>query len=121
TDGGIILAGEDFEVKRLDVQDGMGVTLARAAGLKVGILTGRLSAPARRRAEELRMDVLSQGAFWKEEALAAILDEHGVAPEATAYVGDDVLDLPVLRRVGLPIAVANAIPEVKAACVHVTR
>ena len=120
TDGGIILAGRDLEVKRFDVQDGMGVTLARAAGLKVGILTGRDCEPVRRRARELQIDELSQGHFWKEEGLDAILAKHGLSDAEVAYVGDDVLDIPVLRRVGLPIAVGNARPEVKAVAAHVT-
>lgn len=120
TDGGIILAGRDLEVKRFDVQDGMAVTLARAAGLKVGILTGRDCEPVRRRAQELQIDELSQGHFWKEEGLDAILAKHGLTDAEVAYVGDDVLDIPVLRRVGLAIAVGNARPEVKAVAVHVT-
>lgn len=121
TDGGIILAGEDIEVKRFDVQDGMGVTLARAAGLKVGILTGRESAAVRRRAQELQVDELSEGHFWKEQALDQILAKHGLGAEAVAYVGDDVLDIAVMRRVGLPIAVGNARPEVQAVAAHVTK
>lgn len=120
TDGGIILAGRDLEVKRFDVQDGMGVTLARAAGLKVGILTGRDCEPVRRRAQELKIDELSQGHFWKEEGLDAILERTGLEAAAVAYVGDDVLDIPVLRRVGLPIAVGNARPEVQAVAAYVT-
>lgn len=120
TDGGIILAGHDIEVKRFDVQDGMGVTLAQAAGIQVGILTGRDSEPVRRRAAELKIEVVSQGHFWKQEALDEILERHGLDAGAIAYVGDDVLDIPVLRRVGIPIAVGNARPEVKAVAAYVT-
>jgi 3-deoxy-D-manno-octulosonate 8-phosphate phosphatase (KDO 8-P phosphatase) len=120
TDGGIILAGHDIEVKRFDVQDGMGVTLAQAAGIQVGILTGRNCEPVRRRAAELKIEVVSQGHFWKQEAFDEIVSRHRVIPEHMAYVGDDVLDIPVLRRVGIPIAVGNARPEVKAVAAYVT-
>lgn len=121
TDGGIILVGEDAEAKRFDIQDGMGVTLARAAGLKVGIVTGRESRVVHRRAEELRIDEVCQGYFYKEEALELLLEKHALDASQVAYVGDDVLDLPVMKRVGLPIAVSNARPEVKEHSVYVTR
>lgn len=121
TDGGIILIGEAEEAKRFDAQDGMAVTLARAAGLKVGIITGRRSAPVTRRAEELHVDEVCQGYFHKVEALQALLEKHGLTPSQVAYIGDDILDLPVMKQVGMPIAVSNARPEVKAASVYVTR
>jgi len=120
TDGGIILVGKEEEAKRFDVQDGMGVTLARAAGLKVGIITGRKSAVVRRRAQELNIDEVCAGHFGKAEALDFILDKYNLDPAQVAYIGDDILDLPVMRVVGLPIAVANARPEVKAASLYVT-
>ena len=120
TDGGIFLVGEEEEAKRFDVQDGMGVTLARAAGLKVGIITGRKSAVVRRRARELKIDEVCEGYFWKAEALDLILEKYDLKPVQIAYIGDDVLDLPVMKVVGLPLAVANARPEVKAASLYVT-
>jgi len=121
TDGGIILIGQAEEAKRFDSQDGMGVTLARAAGIKVGILTGRQSASVSRRAEELEIDEVCQGYFYKEDALKTLLEKHGLAPSQIAYIGDDVLDLPVMNRVGLPIAVCNACPEVKAHSIYITQ
>ena len=120
TDGTIILTGSGDDIKHFNVQDGMGVTLARAAGLKVGILTGRTSQAVQRRAEELKMDEVIQGYFHKNQALDALLDKLGLSCEEIAYIGDDILDLPVMRRIGLPIAVANARPEVKAASAYVT-
>lgn len=120
TDGKIILSGFGDELKQFNVQDGMGVTLARAAGLKVGILTGRSSGAVHKRAEELKMDVVIQGAARKSEGLIQVLGEYKLAMEEIAYIGDDVPDLPVLRKIGLPIAVANACDEVKAASVYVT-
>lgn len=121
TDGGIILIGKEDEAKRFDVRDGMGVTLARAAGLKVGIITGRESIAVRRRAEELRIDEVCQGYFYKEEALDLLLEKHALVASQVAYVGDDLLDLPVLKRVGLPIAVCNACREVKEHSIYVTQ
>lgn len=121
TDGGIILVGHTEEAKCFDIQDGMGVTLARAAGLKMGIITGRESAAVRRRAQELEMDEVCQGFFHKEEALNLLLDKHALDASQVAYVGDDILDMPIMKRVGLPIAVANARPEVKAQSVYVTQ
>jgi 3-deoxy-D-manno-octulosonate 8-phosphate phosphatase (KDO 8-P phosphatase) len=121
TDGGIILIGNADEAKCFDIQDGMGVTLARAAGLKVGIITGRESHAVRRRAEELQIDEICQGFFHKEEALSLLLEKHGLDSSEVAYMGDDVLDIPVMKQVGLPIAVSNACPEVKDHSVYVTQ
>jgi len=114
TDGGIFLSGRSEEAKRFDAQDGMGVTLARSAGLRVGILTGRSSAVVERRAEELKMDCVYQGHADKARALDIIAGENRVTSDQIAYVGDDILDLPVMRLDGLPLAVPNARPEVKA-------
>lgn len=119
TDGGIVLSGPDRESKKFDVQDGMGITLIRRAGVEVGLLTGRVSEAVRRRSEELEIDHVYQGHFWKDEALEEIVEQQGIAPEKMAYVGDDVLDLCVMKRVGLPLAPANARPEVKQPAVYV--
>lgn len=121
TDGGLVLIDDDRESKIFDVQDGMGVTLALAAGLKVGILTGRRSEVVVRRAEELDIEYVWQGADDKGKVLDDILDEVGCREEQVAYMADDVQDLPVLRRVGLAIAPENARPEVKRECDLVTR
>ena len=120
TDGSIILSGAGDDIKHFNVQDGMGVTLARAAGLKIGILTGRSSVAVQRRAEELKMDEVCQGYFHKGEALDMLVSKYELDYEEIAYIGDDILDLPVMRKVGLPIAVANARPEVKAISLYVT-
>lgn len=119
TSGGIILAGDELEAKRFDVQDGMGITLAQDAGIEVGIITGRVSDAVRRRAKKLDIDKVYQGHFWKEEALDEILTERSLELSNMAFMGDDVLDIPVLRKVGLPFAPANAIPEVKSESVYV--
>ena len=121
TDGGIIISEDQGEYKRFDVQDGMGITMIRKAGLKTGIITGRVSDVVRKRAEELNFDEICQGFFWKEKALENILEKYQLAEEEIAYVGDDILDLPVLLRVGLPIAVQNARPEVRNKCYYTSK
>jgi len=113
TDGGIYHGSEGMELKRFHVQDGMGITLALRAGIIPAIITVRESEAVRRRAEDLKIEEVHQGVVRKWECLEEILKRHGVAAEETAYVGDDLVDLPVMCRVGLPIAVANAAEEVK--------
>jgi 3-deoxy-D-manno-octulosonate 8-phosphate phosphatase (KDO 8-P phosphatase) len=121
TDGGIILMGPDIEGKRFDVQDGMGIALARAAGLKVGIITSRNSQVVQRRAAELRIEEVWQGVARKPDALDALLRKYGIAASQAAYVGDDLPDIPVMKLVGIPIAVQNAVQAVKDCSVYVTR
>ncbi len=114
TDGGIILGNQGLEIKKFNVQDGAGITMARLAGLKVGILTGRISEAVQQRAKELNFDIVSQGHFNKLTEYEQIKLKLGLNDPEIAYIGDDILDLGVLRRVGLRIAVANARSEVKA-------
>jgi len=121
TDGGIILTGQNQEAKRFDVQDGMGVNMLRAAGLMVGIVTSRTSDVVQRRAKELSIDELFQGVKDKPSVLATLGDKHGIEPTQAAFVGDDLQDIPLLRRVGIAIAVANAVSDVKTCCDYVTR
>jgi 3-deoxy-D-manno-octulosonate 8-phosphate phosphatase (KDO 8-P phosphatase) len=126
TDGGIYLGdvgGMAQEFKRYDIQDGLGIRLLRASGIKVAIITGRVSESVRLRATELEVDDLIQdGQARKLSALQRILERFGISLEDTAFVGDDFPDDPVLRVVGLPVAVANAAPEIRALCkVQLTR
>jgi 3-deoxy-D-manno-octulosonate 8-phosphate phosphatase (KDO 8-P phosphatase) len=114
TDGGIYL-GDGSEYKRYDIQDGFGVLALREAGIKVAIVTGRVSESVRIRAREMRVDALSQdGQARKLPALLRICDQLGVGLGETAFVGDDFPDLAILRRVALPVAVGNAAPEIRA-------
>ncbi len=117
TDGGItVMPGSDgkaVEVKTFSAHDGMGIALAHVAGLKVGWVTKRDSQAVRIRAKDLRIDHVYQGQHYKVEALEQIVKDEGCSLDEIAYVGDDIIDLPVMRKVGLAIAVANARPEVK--------
>ena len=118
TDGGIYLGAVDgraMEFKRYDIQDGLGIRFLRMAGIKVVVVTGRESESVRMRAEELEIDDLVQDRQARKlPAFQGILERYGLSPSQAAFVGDDFPDLGVLRIVGLPIAVANAVPEVAA-------
>jgi len=122
TDGGIYLGaadGKPVELKRYEIQDGLGVHFMQRAGLKVVIVTGRVSDSVRLRAMELNVDDVAQDPnAHKLPAFLSMLDRHGIAPSEAAFVGDDFPDLAVLRLVGLPVAVGNAVPEISAACAH---
>jgi 3-deoxy-D-manno-octulosonate 8-phosphate phosphatase (KDO 8-P phosphatase) len=119
TDGGVILLsqpdGSALEIKRFDAHDGQGLTLAATAGIRTGCITGRESAALQRRASEMRMEFVYMKQPAKIPAYEEILRKAGVSDSAVAYVGDDLPDIPIMRRVGLGIAVANAVPEVKRA------
>ena len=119
TDGGLYIGavgGAPAEFKRYDIQDGLGVRFLRAAGLLVAILTGRESESVRIRAAELEADVVVQDREARKlPAFLRVLDRHGLSPRQAAFVGDDFPDLGIMRRVALPVAVANAVPEVRAA------
>lgn len=126
TDGGIYLGAVDgtpLEFKRYDIQDGLGIHLLRKAGIKIAIITGRVSDSVRLRAAELEVDDLAQDpSAFKLPAFRHILARHGVAPEETAFLGDDFPDMALLRIVGLPVAVGNAVSEVRKVCrLHLTR
>jgi 3-deoxy-D-manno-octulosonate 8-phosphate phosphatase (KDO 8-P phosphatase) len=120
TDGGIYLgsvADAPHEFKRYDIQDGLGIYFLRRAGLRVAFVTGRVSESVRLRARELDVEDVAQDAgAQKLPAFLNILSRHGIAPAEAAFVGDDFPDLPILRVVGLPVAVANATPEIRAVC-----
>jgi 3-deoxy-D-manno-octulosonate 8-phosphate phosphatase (KDO 8-P phosphatase) len=117
TDGGIILgdaAGSRIELKRYDIQDGLGVVLLRQAGIRTAIITGRESQSVALRAEELHVDdVIQDRHARKVPALAALIERLGFSWDEVAFVGDDLPDLGVLRRVGLPVCVGNATAEVR--------
>jgi 3-deoxy-D-manno-octulosonate 8-phosphate phosphatase (KDO 8-P phosphatase) len=117
TDGGVILgdaAGARVELKRYDIQDGLGITLLRQAGIRTAIITGRESASVALRAAELGIDeVVQDNAARKVPALTAMVQRLGLAWPEVAFVGDDIPDLGVLRLVGLPVCVGNASADVR--------
>jgi len=126
TDGGIYLgdvAGKQLEFKRYEIQDGLGIYFLRSAGIIPVIVTGRVSESVRLRARELGIEDVAQDALARKlPAFLRMLERHGVNESDAAFVGDDFPDLAILRRVGLPVAVGNAVPEIRDVCtVHLTR
>ncbi len=105
-------SGEMIEAKGFNAHDGTGFSLARLGGLKTGIITKRISETVALRARDLKIEHVYQGQQDKAVALYEILEKEGLAPQQVCYVGDDVIDLPVMRLCGLAIAVKNARPEV---------
>jgi len=120
TDGSIIIGSDGQEFKRFSAQDGMGITMAKRAGLKIGIITGRHSPAVSRRAEELEIDEVFQGNRNKLEAYQHLRRKYNLRDEEIAYIGDDLGDLAIMSRVGMAVAVANGVTEVKEKAHYVT-
>jgi len=108
------------EAKGFHAQDGAGISIARIAGIKSGLVTRRISETVALRARDLRLEVVRQGSTDKLKVFREILGSEGLTASEVAFVGDDVIDLPVMRNCGFSVAVANARPEVKAAADYVT-
>jgi len=125
TDGSVTLLsmpdGSALEIKTFDAHDGQGLTLAHTAGIRTGVITGRESAALRRRCRELSIEFVYEKQPHKIAAYEEILKRSGVPESAVAFLGDDLPDLPVMNRVGLAVAVANAAVEVKHAAHYVTK
>lgn len=121
TDGRIVLNDDGVESKFFDVRDGSGIKWLVRVGLDVAFLTGRQSHVVEVRAAELGVTRIHQGAKVKIDVYERLLNEAGLQDEAVAYAGDDLIDLPIMRRVGLALAPADARPEVKAAAHYVCR
>ena len=120
TDGTVLFLPDGGEAKAFHIRDGLGVVLARRAGLKVGLLSGRRSDVTEQRARELGIALVRQGVSDKGAGFREILKEEGLAPHEVAYMGDDVNDLPVISEVGLSACPADAPLEVKAQAFMVT-
>jgi 3-deoxy-D-manno-octulosonate 8-phosphate phosphatase (KDO 8-P phosphatase) len=121
TDGRMVLSDGGGELKMFHTHDGVGLALAHRAGLKTALVTGESSPIAKARGEKLGVGTVVLGARRKGDVVEALLAETGVPAEALAYVGDDLLDVPALERAGLAIAVADAVPDVRAIAHVVTK
>ena len=126
TDGRVYLmsvsgAGAAAEMKVFDAHDGAGMKLAHRMGIKTGLITGRDSVATAQRAHEMQVDYLFQGRAEKMGAYKESLQRASASDAEVAYIGDDLPDLPLLARVGLAVATANAVPEVKKAAHYVTQ
>ncbi len=121
TDGRITLLGNGDEYKSFNVRDGHGMVLWHRAGLRSGIISGRTSSAVIMRAKDLGIGFVRQGSHNKIKDFDELLAEANSTAEEVAFVGDDVVDIPLMRRAGLAIAVADAVAEVRAAAHLVTQ
>jgi 3-deoxy-D-manno-octulosonate 8-phosphate phosphatase (KDO 8-P phosphatase) len=125
TDGGVTLLsqmdGTALEIKTFDAHDGQGLTLAQTAGLRTGCITGRESAALLRRAFEMKMEFVYMKQPLKMPAYEDVLRKAEASDQEVAFVGDDLPDIPLLRRAGLAVAVGDAVPEVKKVAHYTTK
>ncbi|HXY53785.1 MAG TPA: HAD-IIIA family hydrolase [Nitrospirota bacterium] len=121
TDGRIILDNQGNELKAFHVRDGHGIKLAQKAGIIVGIITGRKSDVVNVRARELGIQEVHQGAHEKIAVYDALIAKYGFRDSEVAYIGDDVVDVDIFKRVGLAVAVADSDPAIKSHADIVTR
>jgi len=120
TAGQIIFNNQGIETKQFHIRDGLGIRLWQRAGYKFGLITGRSSHVVKVRAAELGIEIVRQTAEDKLPVAQEILGQLNLAPERVCYIGDDLPDVPVIRYVGLGVAVADACPEARTAAHHVT-
>ncbi len=113
TDGSIIYNDTGVELKIFNVRDGLGIRLLMASGIKIGIITSRSSKALQHRCENLKISYLFDGVEDKAALLEEIVNKTGISHEKTAFMGDDLQDLALMRKVGISIAVADACPEVR--------
>lgn len=121
TDGSLFFGDDGQEYKAFNSRDGHGIKMLRATGVEVGIITGRTSRVVLHRAHNLGITRIVQGAEDKLAALDDMLREYALHASQIAYLGDDIVDLPVLNRCGLPACVPDAPPEVKHRCQYITQ
>jgi len=120
TDASVFIGGSE-EVKQFNIRDGLGLVRLRREGLKVGWISGRPSPATARRARELKIDFLQQEKGSKVSAVESLLAQTGFRWDEVCYVGDDIVDLGVLKRAGVAVAVADGVAEARAAADYVTR
>lgn len=121
TDGSIILDNDGNEYKAFHVRDGHGIKMLHRAGINVAIITGRHSKVVERRAHELGITEVFQKCLDKKMAYVHLLEQFSLKPEEVAYIGDDIIDAPIMAVVGLPVAVSDAAEEAKKFAVMVTK
>ncbi|MDA1306836.1 MAG: HAD hydrolase family protein [Acidobacteria bacterium] len=121
TDGTVAIAGTGDEFKAFSIRDGAALIWAQRAGLEVGLLSGRASAATTRRAAELEIPLVVQGVTDKRASYLQLVTERGLKDDQVAYMGDDLIDLPVLRRVGLSAAPHDACDDVRQRVHYVTK
>lgn len=121
TDGSVILDEKGRELKSFNVKDGHGIKLLQRMGIEVGFISGRFSEATLRRAEELSISKVYVGVKNKVSILDKILNDLGISLDEVAYIGDDLVDIPIMKRVGFPIAVSDSVDEVKEIAAYITK
>ena len=121
TDGGVFFDNQGIESKQFHIRDGLGIKLWMHAGFHFGILTARTSHIVKVRCNELGIQLVRQGFEEKLPIAREILQEYGLEPSQVCYIGDDLTDIPVIKSVGMGVAVADAAEEVANAAVHQTK
>lgn len=120
TKGEIAIISDGSEMRLFNSQDGVGLMVAHHAGLQTAIITGRATEAVKKRAEEVKITHIVMGTFFKLQPLLELCEQLGLSPNEAAYIGDDVPDIPPMKRVGFAVAVANAVDEVKKVAHYVT-
>lgn len=121
TDGRITMDHQGREIKAFDVRDGHGIKLLLRAGIEVAMLTGRSSPVVQKRADDLGVQRVRQGVYNKAEAFTEIAKQMGIRDDEACFVGDDLVDIPLLKKVGLPMVVADGVNEAKRFALYITR
>jgi len=121
TDGSFYKGTDGQEFKKFNVNDGVGVAMARAAGFKIALISGRYSPATEYRAKELNIEDVYNGGLNKIVAYEELKKKYNLIDSEIAYVGDDLIDIPVMEKVGAPIAVENAIISVKEISIYITK
>jgi 3-deoxy-D-manno-octulosonate 8-phosphate phosphatase (KDO 8-P phosphatase) len=121
TDGRIVIDDNGLEQRNFDIKDGMGVVVLMMSGVEVAIITSKKSGSVRHRAEELKIKRFHEGIRKKTEPYEEMLKEMNITDAEVCYVGDDLVDLSMMKRVGLPVAVADAVQDVRDAAEYVTQ
>ena len=120
TDGTFYKGTDNLEFKRFSIMDGVGVAMARAAELNIALISGRYSPATEHRARELNIEDIYNGGLNKLPAYTDLKTKYGLLDNEVAFIGDDLIDIPVMEQVGFPIAVQNAHPRVKAIVAFIT-
>jgi 3-deoxy-D-manno-octulosonate 8-phosphate phosphatase (KDO 8-P phosphatase) len=120
TDGGLIIGSDGTEFKNFNLLDGHGIRMWHRAGFKTAIISGRKSGATQIRAEELEINFIYQPCESKLDCFSDLLSKTGLKPRNVAYIGDDVMDIPLVKRAGFGAAVANAVDELKSVADYTT-
>ncbi|MFH1614767.1 MAG: HAD hydrolase family protein [Planctomycetota bacterium] len=121
TDGSIIINADGSESKKFSLLDGHGIRMWHRATLQTAVISGRETSATKVRTEQLQIGYVFQNCHQKLDAFEKLVEQSGISAEKIAYMGDDLLDLPILRRVGFAVAVADAVDEVKEQADYITR